>query len=75
MLWGGESFQQVTQGRLFKERCIFGDPRIPATATRFGELYQKKERIWIANRTNENSEEPGLENGSTKRDKKAGDIA
>lgn len=36
---------------------------------------RKKECIWIANRINENSEEPVLENGKMKRDKKAEDTA
>ena len=37
---------------------MFEDPRSSAAASSFGELYQKKECILIANRINENSEVP-----------------
>ena len=48
---------------------MFEDPRGSATASSFGELYQKKECILIANRINENSEEPFPVNGKIKKKK------
>ena len=46
---------------------MFEDPRNSATSSSFGELYQKKECILIANRINENSEEPFQKNGKKKK--------
>ena len=48
---------------------MFEDPRSSATSSSFGELYQKKECILIANRINENSEEPFQKNGKKKKEK------
>jgi len=41
---------------------MFKDPRSSATSSSFGELYQKKDCILIANRINDNSEEPFQKN-------------
>ena len=49
---------------------MFEDPRNSATSSSFGELYQKKECILIANRINENSEEPFQKNGKKKKKRK-----
>ena len=51
---------------------MFKDPRSSATSSSFGELYQKKDCILIANRINDSSEEPFQKNDLKKKKKLLG---